>query len=251
MDTRMLNRGARSALLAASLLVGLGAPTAASAMHAPASPARAVRLTADDVAASNAKVGAAYAALIQMWGTRFQALGARFETPELLRYRGGARTACGIVGSNNASYCPNDNSIYYDELFVAAQATRAASELGTDGDMAAVGVIAHEMGHAVTIQLGRESRVPYENESTADCLAGAFARQANADGQIEPGDMDEALYGMASAGDPTPELTGNRRIDRRIVLRASLLGHGTREQRQQNFRAGLDGGAGACIAELR
>jgi predicted metalloprotease len=245
----MLTRGARSALLAVSLFVGLGAATSASA-HAP-SPAPAMRLTAADVAASNAKVGAAYAALVQMWGTRFQALGVRFQTPEILRYRGAARTACGIVGANNASYCPNDNSIYYDEIFVAAQAKRAASELGTDGDMAAVGVIAHEMGHAVAIQLGHESRIPYENESVADCLAGAFARQANADGQIEPGDMDEAFYGMASAGDPTPELTGNSRIDRRIVLRASMLGHGTREQRQQNFRAGLDGGAGACIAELR
>ena len=59
-----------------------------------------------------------------------------------------------------------------------AQAKRAAQELGTDGDMAAVGVIAHEMGHAVALQLGFASPRTYENEAVADCLAGVWGYHA-------------------------------------------------------------------------
>jgi predicted metalloprotease len=116
--------------------------------------------------------------------------------------------------SNNAIYCPRDNTIYFDEVFVAAQAKLAAQELGTDGDMAAVGIIAHEMGHAVAMQLGHIERSTYANEATADCLAGAFTKQAERDGTLEDGDVDEAFFAMSAAGDPTPELTGDRRVDR-------------------------------------
>ncbi len=73
-------------------------------------------------------------------------------------------------------YCPSDNTIYSDHVFVARQAKAAAAQLGTDGDMAAAGIIAHEMGHAVQIQLGEDSNIHYENEATADCLAGARGR---------------------------------------------------------------------------
>jgi predicted metalloprotease len=56
---------------------------------------------------------------------------------------------------------------------------------------------------------------------------------------------------MASAGDPTPQLTGNQRMDQRILARMEMVGHGTREQRVQNFRNGLQGGAGACLDDFR
>jgi predicted metalloprotease len=117
--------------------------------------------------------------------------------------------------------------------------------------MAAVGIIAHEMGHAVAIQLGEDSRVPYQNEATADCLAGAFTQQSSRDGSLEPGDLDEAFFGLAAAGDPTPQPTGDARLDARIARRMAVLGHGTREQRLANFKAGYEGGAGACLAEFR
>ena len=117
--------------------------------------------------------------------------------------------------------------------------------------MAGIGIIAHEMGHAVAIQLGEDSQVPYENEAAADCLAGAFTQHAARDGTLEKGDLEEAFFGLAAAGDPTPEYTGNRRIDRQISLRAQLLGHGTRDQRLSNFRAGYQGGAGACLPAFR
>jgi predicted metalloprotease len=209
-----------------------------------------LRITEQDVAASNRKLEMAAGALVSMWSGNFEKLGAHFAQPGLMRYRGAVATPCGIMRPNNAGYCPRDNNIYFDEVFVAAQAGTAARELGTDGDMAAVGIIAHEMGHAVAIQLGHESRISYENEATADCLAGAFALQSSKDGSLEKGDLEEAFFGMYNAGDPTPELTGNPRMDNRIMRVASLMGHGTREQRLANFKSGYAGGAGACLPEF-
>lgn len=214
-------------------------------------PAASADVTEQDVAASNVKIKAAYGALVDMWSGSFSELGARFHAPALLRYRGVARTSCGVLPSNNAIYCPSRNSIYFDEVFVARQAKFASRVLGTDGDMVSVGIIAHEMGHAVAMQLGENGRVPYESEATADCLAGVFTQRAERDGALDAGDLDEAFFGMAAAGDPTPELTGDRRVDSRIAARAALLGHGTREQRMQNFRIGYDGGARSCLVSFR
>ena len=56
---------------------------------------------------------------------------------------------------------------------------------------------------------------------------------------------------MSTAGDPTPELTGDRRVDGRILARLASMSHGTREQRMANFRTGLEGGPQACMEEMR
>jgi len=241
----------RAAALALSLAVPGSTVVAAPTPSDPAPSTRIANLTERDIAMSNAKVKMAYTDLAAMWTAGFDRIGARFVTPRLLRYRGAVRSACGVMQPNNAAYCPRENAIYFDEVFVAAQAKSAAREIGTDGDMAGIGVIAHEMGHAVAIQFGYGSPVVYENEAVADCLAGAFARHADRNGSLEDGDVDEAFFGMAAAADPTPELTGNRRIDRRILTRAAAMGHGTRAQRMENFRTGLEGGGGACLAELQ
>jgi uncharacterized protein len=246
----LIARWARMGGLAIVLATGAASPAAAAPVRsAPTPPARDV--TAEDIAASNAKLQSAYSALVEMWSADFKQLGARFAAPAVARYRGNVRTSCGVMSANNAAYCPSRNAIFFDEVFVARQAKAAALELGTDGDMAGIGIIAHEVGHAVAIQLGADSRIPYENEAAADCLAGAFTRRAAQDGTLEKGDLEEAFFGLAAAGDPTPEYTGNRRIDRQISLRAQLLGHGTREQRLSNFRAGYQGGAGACLSVFR
>lgn len=245
-----LSRRARRTGFALALALGAAASTAAAQPRLVSNPAGA-SITERDVAASNEKIAAAYGALVDMWSADFRQLGARFDPPALLRYRGTVRTACGIMGGDNAQYCPSRNAIYFDEVFVARQAKNAAASLGTDGDMVSVGIVAHEMGHAVAAQLGDWSDVPYENEAAADCLAGAFARQSKNDGYLEKGDLEEAFFGMAAAADPTPQLTGNRRIDRRIELRMALMGHGTRDQRMGNFKAGYDGGPGACLESFR
>jgi predicted metalloprotease len=240
--------------LAAALLISAPALPASAAITAPTDPGRdgpRIRVTSEDVRQSNQKVASAYSALLDMWSKAFNQIGERFSAPRIARYTGAVRTACGVIGPNNAQYCPNANAIYYDEVFVAGMGKAAANSLGTDGDMASVGIIAHEMGHAVAMQLGHQSRNSYTNESTADCLAGAFAKQSEHDGYLEKGDIEEAFYGMSLAGDPEPESTGNARYDAIIQARVARQAHGTKDQRMDNFRAGLDGGSQACLSEFR
>jgi len=236
-------------------LVALGAESAIHPEQAPRfagdGDAPVVTVSANDVQASTQKAMAAHAALVDMWTKEFNRIGEDFEAPRLARYRGNSRSACGILPASNAVYCDRSNTIYFDDLFLAAQAKITGRELNTDGDMAAVGIIAHEMGHAVTEQLGLQFRTSYAAEGAADCLAGAFAKHAEEDGSLEKGDLDEAFVAMAAAADPEIERTGNPRVDRRIAARMQRLGHGTREQRQGNFRNGFEGGPGACVAELR
>ncbi len=213
-------------------------------------PGPVVRVTIAELNASNQKIAAAYRALVTMWTNELGRVGTRFVAPRIARYENTVRTSCGVMHTDNAEYCADNNTIYFDDVFVAGMAKLAANALGTDGDMAGIGIIAHEMGHAVALQLGHDSRSSYENESTADCLAGAFARQADRDGSLEKGDVEEAFYGMSLAGDPTPEPTGNPRMDRLVERQIARQSHGTKEQRTENFRSGLDGGPRACLAEL-
>jgi predicted metalloprotease len=250
----VIARWARRGGLAITLALSTAGAAAALPPDVPVPPrplVAAADVTERDIAVSNDKIRAAYGALVSMWSSDFDRLGARFAAPGLMRYRGAVRTSCGVMPGDNAMYCPPRNTIYFDEVFVARQAKAAARELGTDGDMVAVGIIAHEMGHAVAIQLGEDSPVPYRNEAVADCLAGAFTQQAGREGSLEPGDLEEAFFGMAAAGDPTPQPTGDPRLDARMARRMAVLGHGTRVQRQANFKTGYDGGPGACLATLR
>ena len=241
---------ARQLGLALVFAAGSAVPASAGQVRVASAP-EAAPITERDIAASNEEIASAYGALVDMWTANFEQLGVEFTAPGLARYRGTVRTSCGVMNGDNAEYCPSRNTIFFDEVFIARQAKEAARALGTDGDMVAVGIIAHEMGHAVAAQLGDWSHIPYENEATADCLAGAFAQQAAKDGTLEQGDLEEAFFGLAAAADPTPRMTGNRRIDSRIALRMALMGHGTRDQRMGNFKAGYDGGPGACLESFR
>lgn len=242
-------RWARRLGLAALMGLGTTVTAAAAPRAAPMRQASATRgdVTEHDIAVANEKIRQAYGSLVSMWTDEFARMGERFVAPRIVRYRGAVMTSCGVMDGNNANYCGNRNTIFFDEVFVARQAKAAAEELGTDGDMVAVGIIAHEMGHAVAAQLGDVSDIPYENEAIADCLAGAFAQHAKRNGELEKGDLEEAFFGMAAAGDPAVQLTGNRRLDSRRVRFASLMGHGSRDQRMTNFRTGLEGGARACL----
>jgi hypothetical protein len=244
------SRVAAAAFLSAAMFAPLAAASAAmpvdSVFKRP-SVGPSIEVTAADVDASNQKLAGAYGALVTMWNNDFKQIGRSFVAPHIARYREAVRTPCGVITSDNAEYCAADNTIFYDEVFVAGMTKSAAMALGTDGDMAGIGIIAHEMGHAVAMQLGYQARDSYTNESTADCLAGAFAQQAQRDGSLEKGDLEEAFYGMSLAGDPVLEPTGNRRMDAMMQRRLARESHGTKDQRQENFRTGLNGGAKSCL----
>lgn len=245
----MLSRAAAVALGLSALAGWASVDARAAFVRADDEPVR-ITLTSRDVEASTAEAAAAHRALVAMWTQELRRNGTPFRAPRLVRYRGTTRSQCGVLPANNAAYCFNNNTIYFDDVFLAAQAKMASHALGTDGDMAAVGIIAHEMGHAVAFQIGYHSRSSYENEKAADCLAGAFARHAARDGSLEDGDVDEAFFAMAAAADPELESTGNARLDSRRQARISRRAHGTRAQRQNNFRAGLDYGPRACLPGL-
>ena len=241
---------------AAAVALGLSALAGWSSADAQASFARTdddpvrITLTSRDVEASTEEAGAAHAALAAMWTQELRRSGTPFRAPRLVRYRGNTRTQCGVMPANNAAYCFDNNTIYFDDVFLAAQAKLASHALGSDGDMAAVGIIAHEMGHAVAFQLGYRSRSSYQNEKAADCLAGAFARHAERDGSLEDGDVEEAFFAMAAAADPEFESTGDSRLDSRRQAKLSRQAHGTRAQRQNNFGAGFERGPRACLPGL-
>ena len=158
-------QGAAKSLVA---VLGFGVP---GSLYGPAElavddPGR-IRVTAEDIRASNAEAQAAYDALVAMWSEEFRAAGKRFAAPRVVRYRGNIATQCGVMPASNATYCLETNTIYFDDAFVAGQAKITGRALNSDGDMAAVGIIAHEMGHAVAFQLGHIFRDSYKNESVS------------------------------------------------------------------------------------
>jgi predicted metalloprotease len=74
-------------------------------------------------------------------------------------------------------------------------------------------------------------------ELQADCLAGIWARQADASfGSIEPGDLEEALVAARQIGDDTLQRNAGQRP------MPHTFTHGTSEQRMRWFAIGLQSG---------
>ena len=195
------SRLAAAAFLSASLLAPASVALAKPAAVAPGGPR--VEVTQRDVDRSNEKVAMAYSALVDMSTEDSRNIGERFVPPRIVRFKRGARTACGNIGPNNAKYCPNNNTILYDEVFVAGMAKTASNAMGTDGDMASVGVIAHEIGHAVAMQLGHARGIRRERiDCRLPCRRLREPGQERRAGSLEDGDVEEAYYAMSIAGDP-------------------------------------------------
>lgn len=134
-------------------------------------------------------------------------------------------------------YCPLDSKMYLDEKLL--------SDLGDRGlDFAAAFVIAHEWAHHVQTGIGFERTGgpdewnevhSIELELMADCMAGAWARDADTRGILEEGDIEEAAeFTIQALGDP------------RYVEEYSEQAHGTAEQRLSAIEGGYDEGFLAC-----
>src|ERR1051325_8325737 len=98
-----LIENARSWLTAGAAMMALAGAASAEPASAPKTGGH---LTEADVTASNEKLADAYPALVQMWTDQLAGIGRRFVAPRLARYRGGARTACGLMGSGNGGTVP-------------------------------------------------------------------------------------------------------------------------------------------------
>jgi predicted metalloprotease len=121
-------------------------------------------------------------------------------------------TACGVqAGDDAAFYCPADDTIYVGQAFARALYDGVIQGLPGQragygraaGDFAVAYVVAHEYAHDVQqesgVLAGRTRALP--TELNADCLAGTWARWADAQGRLDPGDLQEAIDTALAVGD--------------------------------------------------
>jgi hypothetical protein len=125
------------------------------------------------------------------------------------------------------------------------------------GDFAQAYVIAHEVGHHVQNLLGISDKVQAARqragereanalsvrlELQADCLAGVWAKNADAArGILEAGDVEEALAAASAIGDDNLQ----KQVQGYAV--PDSFTHGSAEQRMRWFKRGMDSGQlGVC-----
>jgi predicted metalloprotease len=183
------------------------------------------------------------------WTNLFRRAGLRYERTSVVLFDGSTSSACGAASSSTGPfYCPADRLIYLDTDFFRTLEQR----FGAPGDFAQAYVIAHEVGHHVQNLLGTEAEVRREMrenrdlanelsvrlELQADCFAGVWGRAAQAEGILQPGDIEEGLRAASAIGDDRIQ---GRRADR------DSFTHGTAEQRSTWLRTGIQvGNPDAC-----
>jgi len=163
-----------------------------------------------------------------------------YQKSRLVLFRSAIDSACGSASAAvGPFYCPVDHKVYIDLAFYDLLRQR----FGAPGDFAQAYVIAHEVGHHVQNLrglLGRGEASSIPTELGADCLAGAWARDAQRRNLLEIGDIDEALNAAAQIGDDTIQRKTSGRVQ------PETWTHGSAAQRSSAFRKGLDGGPAAC-----
>jgi predicted metalloprotease len=183
-----------------------------------------------------------------VWGDLFGQAGRSYRQPTLVLFDGQTDTACG-TGSAAVGpfYCPGDERVYIDLSFYDELRQRFRAP----GDFAQAYVIAHEVGHHVQNLLGTSDKVTAMQrrageaqanqlsvrlELQADCYAGVWGYYAQRRGQLEPGDVEEALRAASAIGDDRLQMQS-----RGYVVPDSFT-HGSSEQRVRWFRQGFDAG---------
>ncbi len=176
---------------------------------------------------------AVFASLESYWSQALPALGVPFRAPRAYTYyrpeeAPGPRCGEQEAPAKNAFYCPAGDFIAWDESGLVIP------YYVQSGDFAAAFVLAHEFGHAMQARLPRKEQLTVLSELQADCFAGAWSRQAQEEGQLEGGDLDEAAFAVLSAGD----VPGTAFTDPRA--------HGTGFERTAAYLDGYFDGPRAC-----
>ena len=193
-------------------------------------------------------VGVVLAETEDVWNGIFQAEGLKYEEPTLELFSGQVKSACGYASSASGPfYCPGDKKVYLDTTFF----DQLDRQFGASGDFAQAYVIAHEVGHHIQNLTGilpkfnqmRQSMGEAEAnamsmrvELQADCFAGVWGHYTAQKGLLEQGDVEEALNAAQQIGDDTLQ----KRMQGYVVPES--FNHGTSEQRQKWFAAGLQSG---------
>ena len=168
-----------------------------------------------------------------------------------LKDEGSAHASEGTDAHALAAMCletRTDAKVYIDLGFFDTLSKR----LGAPGDFAQAYVIAHEYGHHVQNLLGISEKVQAARERAsereanalsvrlelqADCLAGVWAKNADAArGILEAGDVDEALRAATAIGDDSLQKQAQG-----YAVPDSFT-HGTSAQRMRWFKRGMDSG---------
>jgi uncharacterized protein len=188
----------------------------------------------------------------QTWQETFRGDGREYENAQLVLYRSAVDTACGSASSAvGPFYCPGDERVYLDLSFYGDM----ERQLGAGGDFAWAYVIGHEVGHHVQQELGTSDEVrrlqredagqanslSVRLELQADCYAGVWANTVYAQGDLERGDVGEAVAASEAVGDD--------RLQRRAAgsVDPDSFTHGSSDQRRRWFEEGYrSGDAGAC-----
>jgi predicted metalloprotease len=180
------------------------------------------------------------------WGAIFEKEGKSFEHAQLVLYSDAVSTGgCGgATSSAGPFYCPADSRVYLDLSFY----DEMKRQLGAPGDFAWAYVIAHEVGHHVQNLLGtsdqvdrltrddpdRANELSVRTELQADCYAGVWAATVFAEGDLEPGDIDEAFTATEAVGDDRLARDAGRRVN------PDSFTHGTSQQRRSWFDKGYE-----------
>ncbi len=181
-----------------------------------------------------------------------QQLGDGYQFADLVLFTGRTQSGCGLADAGMGPfYCPVDMTVRLDLDFFRELQDR----FGAPGDFAQAYVIAHEMGHHVQNLAGISGKVHEEEQSNpdqandlsvrlelqADCLAGVWGHGVFARGDLEPGDVEEAIGAATAVGDDTLQRQATGSINQ------DTWTHGSSEQRVRWFNVGFDSGdAGSC-----
>ncbi len=177
------------------------------------------------------------------WEEIFTQANRPYERARLVLYRGGVNTACGSASSAvGPFYCPGDKLVYIDLSFYGDM----QRQLGASGDFAWAYVIAHEVGHHVQNELGTSDEVrrlqrespgdanaySVRLELQADCYAGVWAYSVYSAGDLEEGDIEEAVGASEAVGDDRIQGRSGGGIN------PDSFTHGSSEQRARWFNEG-------------
>jgi predicted metalloprotease len=184
---------------------------------------------------------------LDTWAELFAEDDQPFKRAKVVLYRDAVATGCGDASSAvGPFYCPADQRVYLDLSFYGDM----ESQLGASGDFAWAYVIAHEVGHHVQEQLGTSEEVnrlrreqpgdanelSVRLELQADCYAGVWAHSIFAAGDLEKGDVSEAVRASAAVGDDRLQRRSTGQVD------PDSFTHGSSEQRASWFNRGREGG---------
>jgi predicted metalloprotease len=174
----------------------------------------------------------------QFWRHEFAGSHFSYVSPNTIRGYSDSHpleTACGETVPDNAFYCSEDNSIYYDEDLLG-RILKAKNY----GDFGTVVVLAHEWGHLAQadLRITRRNLLSIELELQADCFAGAYARYLAQQNSkllsLDKGDLEEGAKVLYALGDDQ-------------VAWFDPQAHGTPQQRMSAYAIGLNKGTTGCL----